>query len=254
MAKILVWLCLLASCELTTVSAFGKTPFPFIVLGDLPYGSPEKSYPLYKALIDQINHLEPSFSVHVGDIKSGSTLCSDEEFAQQKSHFQRFKNAVVYTPGDNEWTDCHRLNNGSYDPVERLRSIRHTFYTPGLSLGQKPIKVQNQSVEQPQFSQYVENLRWVHQKVLFVTLHMVGSNNNLEGRDIAAVTEFFERDAANVAWIHASFDQAIQMQADALVFSFQADVLENKTPWEDFPGFSGFRKSVGETLLPLAYR
>jgi hypothetical protein len=37
-----------------------------------------------------------------------------------------------------------------------------------------------------------------------------------------------------------------------VVVAFQADVLENKTLWEDFPGWSGFRTSVGETLLPLA--
>ena len=27
---------------------------------------------------------------------------------------------VIYTPGDNEWTDCHRVNNGGYNPLERL--------------------------------------------------------------------------------------------------------------------------------------
>jgi hypothetical protein len=57
-----------------------------------------------------------------------------------------------------------------------------------------------------------------------------------------------------VAWINDTFEQARLQQATALVFAFQADVLENKTPWEDFPGWSGFRTSVGETLLPLANR
>jgi hypothetical protein len=39
-----------------------------------------------------------------------------------------------------------------------------------------------------------------------------------------------------------------------LVFAFQADVLENKTLWADFPSWSGFRTSIGETLLPMANR
>jgi hypothetical protein len=254
MLKILRFIFLPLVWVLISTTSFGQSAFSFVALGDLPYGTPERSGPPYRALIDRINQIEPAFSVHVGDIKSGSTLCSDEEFAQQKTHFQRFKGAVFYTPGDNEWTDCHRVNNGGFDPLERLGKIRQVFFTPGLSLGLNPIKASNQSSVQPQYGQFIENMRWIHHKVLFVTLHIVGSNNNLESRDMAAVREFFERDSANVAWIRASFEQAIQMQADAMVVSFQADVLEGKTVWEDFPGWSGFRQSIGDTLLPLAQR
>ena len=238
---------------LWAVAAVQAQPaFTFVALGDLPYGSAEKAYGPYRALIDRINQEAPAFSVHVGDFKSGSTLCSDEEFSNQLEHFQRFKGAVVYTPGDNEWTDCHRSNNGKYDPLERLAALRQRFFKPGASLGQQPMPVQNQSTGAAPFARYVENLRWVHQGVVFSTVHIVGSNNNLESRDMAATREFFERDAANVAWIKATFEQARLQQASAVVLAFQADVLENKTPWEDFPGWSGFRSSVGETLLPLA--
>ena len=226
--------------------------FTFVALGDLPYGAPDKAYGPYRSLIDRINQDGPAFSVHVGDFKSGSTLCSDEEFANQVDHFQRFKGAVVYTPGDNEWTDCHRSNNGKFDPLERLTALRQRFFTPGRSLGNQAMPVQNQSMVAPAFAKYVENVRWMHQGVMFATLHIVGSNNNLESRDIAANREFFERDAANVAWITSTFEQARLQQASAVVFSFQADVLENKTPWEDFPSWSGLRTSIGQTLLPMA--
>ena len=233
-------------------SVQAQQAFNFVAMGDLPYGTPEKAYGPYRALIDRINQEAPAFSVHVGDFKSGSTLCSDEEFSNQLDHFQRFKGAVVYTPGDNEWTDCHRSNNGKYDPLERLAALRQRFFKPGASLGQQPMPVQNQSVVAPAFAKYVENMRWMNQGVMFATVHIVGSNNNLESRDMAATREFFERDAANVAWIKATFEQARLQQASAVVVAFQADVLENKTLWEDFPGWSGFRTSVGETLLPLA--
>jgi hypothetical protein len=236
------------------VTAQAQQAFNFVAMGDLPYGSPEKAYGPYRSLIDRINQEAPAFSVHVGDFKSGSTLCSDEEFSNQLDHFQRFKGAVVYTPGDNEWTDCHRGNNGKYDPLERLSALRQRFFKPGASLGQQPMPVQNQSVLAPALAKYVENVRWKHQGVMFATVHIVGSNNNLESRDIAANREFFERDAANVAWINDTFEQARTQQATAIVMAFQADVLENKTPWEDFPAWSGFRTSVGETLLPLAKR
>lgn len=241
-------------CLLWLVAIAQAQPvFSFVALGDLPYGSPEKSYGPYRSLIDRINLEAPAFSVHVGDFKSGSTLCSDEEFANQLAHFQRFKGAVVYTPGDNEWTDCHRSNNGSFDPLERLAALRQRFFSPGQSLGTKPLPVLNQSLDKlTPYATFVENVRWIHQGVLFATLHIVGSNNNLESRNIAANREFFERDAANVAWITSTFEQARLQQASSVVFSFQADVLENKTPWEDFPGWSGFRTSIGQTLLPMA--
>jgi hypothetical protein len=227
-------------------------PFSFVALGDLPYGDETRAYPPYRALIRSINQIQPPFSIHVGDIKSGSTLCSDQEFDAQWGHFNRFETAVVYTPGDNEWTDCYRANNGAYDPQERLQALRQRFFKPGQSLGKAPLPVQNQSTLSPAHGVYVENQRWLHQQVLFVTLHIVGSNNNFEVRDPTAVAEYFQRDQANVAWIRDAFVLAQQSSAKALVFAMQADVFESKSNWEDFPGHSGFRNSIGNTLLPLA--
>jgi hypothetical protein len=235
-------------------AAQAQQGFSFVALGDLPYGSPEKAYVPYRALIDRINQVAPAFSIHVGDFKSGSTLCSDEEFANQRAHFQRFKGAVVYTPGDNEWTDCHRANNGAYDPLERLAALRKDFFKSGQSLGSQPMRVESQAQRMPSYARFVENVRWQHQGVQFNTVHIVGSNNNLEARDAAATQEFFERDAANIAWIQSAFAQAETQQPRLLVFAFQADVFESKNIYEDFPGWSGFRKSIGETLLPLAQR
>jgi len=226
--------------------------FSFVALGDLPYGPPESAYAPYLRLIERINQAGAAFSVHLGDIKSGASECSDQLFTDQLAHFQRFTGAVVYTPGDNEWTDCHRASNGAYNPLERLAAIRHLFFVPGRSLGAAPRQLENQSNLMPPYALYVENQRWRFEDVLFATLHIVGSNNNLEARDQAAAREFFERDAANVAWIKDSFEQAAKEQARAIVFAFHADVFDSRSPWEDFPGWSGFRRTISETLLPLA--
>jgi hypothetical protein len=234
-------------------AAFGAQaqPFSFVALGDLPYGQAAQGYAPYKALIASINQERPSFSIHIGDFKSGSTLCSNEESKVQLGHFGLFDSAVVYTPGDNEWTDCHRFNNGAHDPLERLQALRATFYKPGLSLGKQPLSVQNQSTTTPAFGKFIENQRWTHQGVLFATLHIVGSNNNFEVRDPRAVAEFFEREQANIAWIREAFASARQSQAKAIVLAMQADVFEAKSLWEDFPAHSGYRATIGETLLPL---
>ena len=226
--------------------------FQFVALGDLPYGAPATSYAPYRSLIAQINSERPAFSIHVGDFKSGSSPCSNEEFQAQLEHFSLFEKALVYTPGDNEWTDCHRANNGAHDPLERLSKLRQMFFQGGQSLGQQPLALTRQPSVHAPHAAYVENAMWVHEGVVFVSLHIVGSNNNFEAREPQAVQEFFSRDAANVAWIEHAFTQAKALQAKAVVFAFQADVFESKSRWEDFPAHSGFRRSVGETLLPLA--
>ncbi len=228
------------------------TPVSFVALGDLPYGRDETAGEKYRALITAINKVPAAFSIHVGDFKSGSTLCSDEEFLRQRKHFNQFRQPVVYTPGDNEWTDCHRPNNGSYDPLERLAKIRSLFYGGAQSLGSNVMSVETQATLQPEFSSYVENQRWIAERILFLTVHIVGSNNNFETRDPKAVTEFFERDRANKAWINASFDYAEKQNLSAVVIAFQADIFESASPETLFPRYSGFRGTVGETILPRA--
>ena len=244
---------LVAAAALAAFAPFAAAQgFSFVALGDLPYGAPEKSYPPYRALIGAINAAQPDFSIHVGDFKSGSTVCSDEEFGQQLNHLGMFAGALVYTPGDNEWTDCHRKNNGAFDPLERLHRLRGMFFSEGRSLGRNPVALENQSRAMPKWSKYIENARFTHRDVLFVTLHIVGSNNNFEVRDARAVAEFMERDAANVDWIREAFELAERRNVKALVFAYQADVSDGRSAFDDFPPWSGFRASIGETLLPLA--
>lgn len=224
----------------------------FVALGDLPYGPPEKAGPPYRALIAAINRSKPAFSIHVGDFKSGSTPCSDEEFQRQLSHFGLFEAGLVYTPGDNEWTDCHRSSNGGYDPLERLRTLRQRFFVPGRSLGQKPLGVDNQSALMPTHAKYIENQRWMQQGVMFVTAHIVGSNNNLDPRRPQTREEFEDRDAANIAWIRSSFALAKVRGSKALVLAMQANPLGFFNFRGGVNADSGFATSVGQTLLPLA--
>src|SRR6478752_9418977 len=96
--------------------------------------------------VDQINATpDLSFTVHVGDIKNGSSACTNEYCSMIRSQFDRFTMPLVYSPGDNEWTDCHRTTNGTYDPLERLAFLRQTLYTDDLSLGQKKLTLTRQT-------------------------------------------------------------------------------------------------------------
>jgi hypothetical protein len=80
----------------------------------------------------------------------------------------------------------------------------------------------------------------------------VGSNNNFEIRDPAAVAEFFTRNAADIAWLEESFAAAAGSQA--LVLAIQADMFEfdwnafGDETWLRHSGFQGF----GSRLIELA--
>jgi len=66
--------------------------------------------------------------------------------AQISAGFSTLPIPVVYTPGENEWTDCHRANNGAYDPLERLSALRQVFFpVAGLALGGGMKQVYSQS-------------------------------------------------------------------------------------------------------------
>ncbi|GAB3126242.1 metallophosphoesterase [Novispirillum itersonii] len=226
----------------TGTPASAADAFSFVAIGDMPYGKPEEAYPPYERLIAAINAANPDFTVHIGDIKSGSTVCSDEEFRNQLGFLNSFKTALLYTPGDNEWTDCHRKKAGSMDPLERLDALRRLFFTKAETLGKAPLKVERQA-DVSAHKQMVENARFTHKGVMVVTAHVVGSNNNFEVRDPAAVAEFFARDAANVEWIRSSFAKAKAENARVLVLAMQANPLDSDVNGET-PGHSGFNRTL----------
>lgn len=228
--------------------------FTFVALGDMPYGPREQAYPAFKALIAEINRRAPVFTFHLGDTKSGLDPCSDEVLLEQRDFMNSFASALVYTPGDNEWTDCHRLLAGAYDPLDRLRFIREHYFPTALSLGGQPIRIERQADVMPGFEPFVENSRFNWRGVWFVTAHVVGSNNNfdaVEGSD--ATAEFLARDEANRVWLADSFDKAEAADAGAVVVAIHADMFGSGFDWqqETFDPYSGF-KNFAETLVRKA--
>jgi hypothetical protein len=166
--------------------------FRFVALGDMPYGDPDVEFGPYKSLIKVINRKVPAFTVHLGDIKSGSTPCSDQALIEQLAFLNSIDGPVLYTPGDNEWTDCHRAKAGGYDPLERLTFIRKTFFAGGArSLGGTPMAVERQADAMNDYAAYVKNIRFKIAGVHVITAHVVGSNNNFKTRDLAAANELF---------------------------------------------------------------
>ncbi len=191
--------------------------FQFVALGDMPYYRGDLKR--FGILIAAINETKPAFSIHVGDLKSGGSSCGTE-IDRARPYFDLFENPLVFTPGDNDWTDCHRRTAGGFDPLERLAYVREQFFPGPESLGKNPMPLIRQS-DTSEFREMVENARWELGGITFATVHLVGRDNNF-GRDRQ---EFQARDKANIAWIEAAFAQARENGSHALVLAFQADMF-----------------------------
>ena len=236
------------ACALPSIAA--AEPFTFVTLGDMPYKLPDDNV-RFDRLIDAVNEVAPAFTLHIGDTKGGSTPCDDAALEKILADMNRFAAPVIYTPGDNEWTDCYRKNAGEFDPLERLAKLRVDFFPDSTSLGAIPMAVARQPDVMPEHADYVENARFTMNEVMVVTAHVVGSNNNFESRDPDAVAEFFARDAANIAWTKDSFAKAKAEGAKAVVMGIHADLWDAATYYATWPRHSGHKAWV-EAFLESA--
>jgi Calcineurin-like phosphoesterase len=199
-------LCLLAS--LPVVHA--NNDFTFAAFGDTPYTEEETAR--YLALIAEINREKPAFVLHVGDFKSGSTPCTDTLFVQRQTEFALFHAPLIYTPGDNEWSDCWRTFGAARDPLERLQKLRSLFFTGNESLGQQKMSLVRQSATYP------EHTRWTHGGVTFITLNVPGGNNNMR-----MPGEHAAREKMVLNWIETTFAMARTQGQAAVVIVMQAN-------------------------------
>jgi len=213
----LVWLVLLAGCaSAPTTGSSGR--FEIGLIGDQHYDA--ESTARFPNIMAGMNRADLAFVVHVGDIGAppyGS--CLDETYYRRREEFNQSRHPFVFTPGDNEWTDCHQA--GIPDSLERLAKVREVFFQGERSLGQRTMPVTRQSTN-PRYSAYRENTRWTHGGVVFVTLHIPGSNNNL-GRTPEMDAEYAERNAVNIEWMRDAFRFAKQNASTALMILIQAN-------------------------------
>ena len=225
---------LAASTATLAAGPYLRPGVSFALLGDTPYGAHEEVS--FDRVIDDINaSRNVRLVLHSGDVKAGSERCDDALLIKRFNQFQKLDDAFILTPGDNDWTDCHRANNGSYLPIERLARFRQIFYpVAGMSTGKKPLALRSQAT-MAGHQAFVENTMWSFAGVTMATVHVVGSNNNLvpwSGIDAAdsvatpradRIAEFQLREAAALAWVDATFDQAIARDSAGVVLAMQAN-------------------------------
>ena len=274
--------------------------FSYAVYGDAPYGTTPtdtSETDATPAFIHAVNADKAvSTVVHVGDIHSGSQYCTQSYDQQIANLWAGFADPMVYTPGDNEWTDCHKkkegggaynpttgqidyvtdadgnpINYAGGNPVDNLALVRSIFFpTPGGTLGSGRLQVLSQAQvdnhAHPTDSQYVENVIWQRDGVVFTTLNVPGGSNNdadpWYGAPSASpqqTTEAANRTGAALRWLDRAFRTASKAHARAVVWFAQADMwdLDGKDPshltnYEPIIGTLASRsKSYGKPVLLL---
>jgi hypothetical protein len=236
----------------TPINTGSSNELTLAVYGDAPYGltpadtSQNEATP---AFIDSINN-DPKVDLvaHVGDIHSGKQFCTQAYDESVFDLWTQYRDPVVYTPGDNEWTDCQKAAEGGGttsgyalgDPAANLDLVRSIFFAnPGYTLGGRKKQVVSQAqVGRGTDAKYVENVLWEQSKTVFVTLNIPGGSNNDAdnwfgaARTAAQTQEIAERTVADLHWIDAAFAQAQADDAQAVVVIEQADMwdLDGKAP------------------------
>ena len=235
--------------------------------GDAPYGTSPTDMAQWQAtpgFIDSINaDTAVDLVMHVGDIHSGKQYCTLNYDFSIFTLWTAFHSPLVYTPGDNEWSDCHKVaqGGGAYnkttgqidyvrdangnlvdyaggDPIANLQLVRSIFFaTPGQALGQKLKIVLSQAQAfdpvYPSDANYVENVMWEQSKVLFVTINLPGGSNNdndiwygAPTKSDAQVAEISERTGADLRWLDAAFARAQADGVTAVLIEAQADMWD----------------------------
>lgn len=208
-------------------------PLHFALIGDAPYNRRESI--AFEQMIEDINaDRDIALVLHAGDIKGSGEPCTDALLAERLAQLAHFARPLIYTPGDNEWTDCHRPRAGRFLPTERLAALRRIAYLdPRRSLGRPSIPLATQA-DDPAWAEFVENSMAERDGLLFVALHVVGSGNGREAwRGIDSsdsnsqprpdrMAEITRREAAASAWIDAAFARARRDRLAGVVVLMQA--------------------------------
>lgn len=294
--------------------------FTMAVYGDAPYGckaptaaaapdecpagsayapdSPENPNPgdprqleATPAFIHAINRdSRVSLVVHAGDIHSGSGYCTRAYDQRVFDLWKAFDAPLVYTPGDNEWTDCQKSKEGggaknaagqyvtyaAGHPVANLALVRSIFFPEaGVTLGRHKMAVVSQAEafdpDHPADAEYVENVYFEKGQVLFVTINLPGGSNNDDDlwnagafgatRSAPQIQEVAQRTAADLRWLDTAFAVAKMHGDKAVVIIGQADMwdldgtgpaLTHVANYEPFIAkVAALTKAFGRTVLMI---
>jgi hypothetical protein len=266
--------------------------FTVAMYGDVPYGtsptdtSQTQAFPGFVASVNA--DADVSLVLHAGDIHSGKQYCTQAYDQQIFGIYNTFADPLVYTPGDNEWADCHKAGEGggTYNattgaidfvadasgnpvdyakgnPADNLALVRSIFFaSPGHTIG-GAMEVHTQSREfDPAFptdAQYVENAWFIRNNVLFVTANIPGGSNNgtdpwygTPSMSAQQQQEVANRSGASQRWLQAAFNQAKTSGVSAMVIVVQADMWDlDGNPATHLTGYKPYVDTIATNTTSL---
>jgi hypothetical protein len=260
------------------------------VYGDAPYGTTPTdnaqtlATPAFIASVNADPRVD--LVLHVGDIHSGKQFCTEAYDRLIFDLWTAFKDPLIYTPGDNEWSDCHKVAQGGGlynkttkqidfvldangnladyaggDPLANLALVRSIFFSnPGVSLGgrKKQVLSQAQSFDpaHPADADFVENVMWEQSNTLFVTINVPGGSNNdadiWYGTPTASAAQLLEasdRTGADLRWLDAAYARAAADGVGAIVILSQADMWDPEKGAAHQSNYEPIVKRVAESTL-----
>ena len=267
--------------------------FSFAVMGDTAYYMQDEER-LIRLIHHVLNKEELAFVVHVGDQQndpSGTDIglsstpstpiaLTAAQFIPKRHILWQIRHPFIITPGDNDWADTIREPDGPLigqapfppnpDPIATLESFRDVYYRQGTNV-KFPFKMVSQSKEQPQYSEFIENKRWIYQGIVFLTLHTISLNNGLEPGPspfpsaVQAVIDesvgngsFQGRINAGEAWLTEAFNVADAIDAKGIVIfthvptsgTSMRGVYDFRTPTGGYEGLMTIMRNRTLECLP----
>ena len=188
----------------------------FIAFGDMPYDAPKSKKGPAKndsALVEQVfpGLVDKSdnghrFVAHYGDLKTGKSKCTSKLIDKNlKLITDVFPGKTLYTPGDNDWTDCDRAGDSELAKLQELRG-KLNVADPDRDF------IQNYGYSRQKG--LPENQAWTIEKIEFAMVHITGTNNGrsqIKEDDKQTAWQASEaRDELNNQWNRRYFSQGLE--------------------------------------------
>lgn len=170
-----------------------QTLIQFSAMGDTPYSVIDA-----RKLTHQLANLNPKseFVIHLGDIKTGITACSESWYQQVANVLRQSPTRLFIIPGDNEWNDC-------LDPPEAWKLWTRYFLHFDNQWSDDLYVIRD--------NRHLENFAFVSKGVLFIGINLVGGK-------VLDPIQWSLQDRDNIQWIESQWQEHKQSISRLVIF------------------------------------
>ena len=219
--------------------------FRFSVLMRVPEESIEDN--VWRIAIEHAQTNESAFIV-VNGLKHSSERCNEPLYQQRIDLLAQASVPVILSMSATDWAYCRDRQNRPAGLVW-LNFLREKIAGDISTQSNSALTLKHQSA-MPAYRSYVENSRWVYDRILFATLH-VAANNNQYIEAAGRSSEFEDRQVANRDWIKRLADVAMREHRGAIVIFCDGNPLP--APWQRAQGRDGY-KDIRKQLRELGQK